>query len=141
MSNFRLVGDPEPGLNPDCNDLALDEQCQLVFLRCGQDEQTDQEIIAQALRSRFMFSKGEWFLDLDEGLPWLERIIRKQPDLTVIEDVFREVITDTRGVASVKSIGIDFDRGARKLTIKFQAVTDRGQLVTEENLGRFVIGI
>lgn len=107
---------------------------QLVLV---QDQAT---AIAIKLRNRFLFVKGEYWLDTRIGVPYRELIWVKNPDLLLIKSLFRQVILSVPGVASVPLLDIAFDRAARILTFNFSAVTDDGATITGGSDTPFIVG-
>lgn len=73
--------------------------------------------VAQALSVNFNWWLGEWFLNLNAGLPF-QRVIGQRPDLNLFRSIFTKAALATRGVASVKSIGLAFDGRTRTLTVQ-----------------------
>lgn len=86
------------------------------------------EVIAQSIRTRLGFFKGEWFLDELRGVPWLQSILMKAPDLVAVRATLRATIAATPGVLDVPSLVIAFDAAARSLSVTFTATTDAGVL-------------
>ena len=63
------------------------------------------ECVAQAVKTRFELWRGQWFLDLTEGTPYVQSVLGKQrSDVYIL--AIRERIQDTPGVLSILS----FDR-------------------------------
>jgi hypothetical protein len=60
-------------VNPDVGDLALSDLGDAFIRTTLADE------FAQRLRVRLSFFKGEWFLNLDEGMPYYQLILVKGP--------------------------------------------------------------
>lgn len=89
---------------------------------------TSLEAIAQAVHIRLATLRGEWFLDILNGIPYLDQILIKAPNLQVIEQLLRREIESVPGVKSVKTMTLNHDRSARKLSVKFIADTDFGEL-------------
>lgn len=86
------------------------------------------DAIMQHLRIRLQFFRGEWFLDTRLGIPYYEEVLRKAPDLNVVQSLFREAILTTPGVLSISEFALDYDGVARKLSLDFQALTTEGEL-------------
>jgi hypothetical protein len=131
--------------NPNEHDLHLDAHGQLVFF--GDDITATaeySEAVGQAVKCRLMMIRGEWYLDQNEGTPWIERIwpigSNKRERLKA---VFSEVIIGTPGVRELAWIEItDLDETLRSATIAFEVVAENGQRVTSQELGEpFVIGV
>ncbi|RXA96960.1 hypothetical protein [Yersinia sp. 2105 StPb PI] len=62
------------------------------------------EAVAQAVKTRFELWRGQWFLDLTEGTPYIQSVLGKQrSDVYIL--AIRERILDTQGVNSI----LDFE--------------------------------
>lgn len=120
--------------NPIAHDLFLDATGQLVLFSTD-----DVDCIAQQLRVRFQFFKGEWFLDTRQGIPYFENVLIKNPSSGILETIFRRTILDTPGILSLESFRMDLDRPTRRLTVDFVASTDTGELLDTALIGPFVI--
>ena len=82
----------------------------------------------QKLRQRLRFWKGEYFLDTRLGVPWRERILRKNPDLNLVNAILRRVIYETPGVRSVDSFQSTLGKD-RALSVNFGATLKDGSTV------------
>lgn len=91
------------------------------------------EEIAQLLKNRLLSFRGEWFLNLDLGLPYFEEILEKATSLAAIEGIYISTIIDTPGVRDVETFRLDFDPAIRQIDISFRARTSNG--VIDFNLG------
>ncbi len=91
------------------------------------------DAIAQHLRIRFQFFLGEWFLNRLLGVPYFEEILRKAPDLNVVQSIFRDVILTTPGVLEITKFLVDFDGVTRQLSLDFDANTTEGPLTFTED--------
>jgi hypothetical protein len=89
---------------------------------------TGDSAIKQHLKIRLQFFLGEWFLNVNIGIPYWTEIFIKNPKLIVIQSFFRRAILTTPGVASVDKLDLVFASSTRLLTISFTAVTDGGEL-------------
>lgn len=100
-------------------------------------EGTDE--IAQKLFTRLQFFLGEWFLDRRQGIPYYEKILIKNPDLIIIQSIFREAILETPGVTSLLDvIQTDLESATRKLSVRFAAQLDSGAVLNFDR--EFIIG-
>lgn len=77
----------------------------------------DDEAVAQRVRTRLYLLFGEWFLNTDAGVPYLQRITAKPADLFYTESVIKKTILDTEGILAVTEFSMNFDRNTRRLTI------------------------
>lgn len=122
-------------LDPDTGDLVIDED---VHLTTGIDS-----VVQDALINLRLF-RGEWFLDLDEGVPYFERIdsgvteaealLGQKFDEGKARDAIRDALIATNGVVEIVFLNVSFDRSTRVLTVTWQVRTDRGtsDVVTTE---------
>lgn len=88
------------------------------------------ERVAQQVLITLRFWLGEWFLDTREGVPYLEYILVKNPNMSHIRQILTEKIQSVEGVKSIVSLNFDFRRVTRELYVDFEVDTDYG-LVTE----------
>jgi hypothetical protein len=114
-------------------DLLLDDNG--VVLRSGDwafaiDREGIQQRIGQTLRT----IAGEWFLDLDYGLPYFEQILVKNPNLPSVQDTFRRALLSVKGVSSVERLTLSLDTTSRTLTVIWVVLTDLGLLVGTDNI-------
>lgn len=84
--------------------------------------------VAQAVRIRFLFVRGEWFRNRNEGIPYYEEIFIKNPKLEQINALFRNSLLRTPGVDKVNSFVASFDVNTRIYTIDWSADTDQGEI-------------
>lgn len=82
--------------------------------------------IRQHLNIRLQFFKGEWLLDLRLGVPYYEYVLVKDPDLSLVRNIFRKAILDTPGIASLESFDLSYDRPSRVLSLAFTARKTEG---------------
>ncbi len=117
-------------------DLALDvETWDLVIP--GQDFLVidNAERISQQIGITLRFWVGEWFLDVTEGVPYLEYVLVKNPNLAHIRQVLSEAIMKVPGVEHVNSMDLSFDQPNRKLYVAYEAATEAGLITDKEVLG------
>lgn len=95
--------------------------------------------VVQKLGQTFNFWKGEWFLDLNEGIPMFEFVLGQPYDAALIQAIFTEAALKTRGIADVATIDTSFDSRQRLLTVDpIGVVAIDGTEVPDP--GPFVIG-
>lgn len=87
--------------------------------------------IAQRIKTRLLFWRGEWFMDTSDGTPWYERVLGKTGNRAVIGAVIRRRIIQTPGVASITDFDIELDRTGRSVrVVRFSVLTDAGDTIT-----------
>lgn len=85
--------------------------------------------ILQGIRRRIRRVAGEWFLDLDAGVRWIERqgvtaaqaILGQSFDAAKADAEIRAAILDAPAVTGVTALAVTFDRTTRTITITFTA--------------------
>ena len=99
------------------------------------------------LRNRFLLFLGEWFRDSRVGVPWLTQILVKGPSLTIVQEIFRQVIVTTPPFIDVRDLIISpLASGTRRMDVSFTAVVDpavrAGAIVTATSLNvPFIVDI
>lgn len=88
------------------------------------------ERVAQQVLITLRFWLGEWFLDTRQGVPYLEYVLVKNPNMNHIRQILAEKIQSAEGVNNIVSLDFDFRRITRELYVNFEIDTDYG-LVTE----------
>lgn len=92
--------------------------------------------LAIKLRNRFLFFRGEWFLDKREGVPYFELILIKNPNVSVIKRVFQEVIFSAGpGLVDTADVDVIYDSGARTAAVNFSCRLVDGRILSG-GLGR-----
>lgn len=94
-------------------DLLIEERDFVVY--------ADLDYVRQTIECRLRFGRGEWFLDLSEGVPYYQVVLRKNPDLSAVRALFRRVIMSVPGVVSVPVLTLELDRATRGLSVAFEA--------------------
>lgn len=80
--------------------------------------------VVQELQIRYRFFLGEWFLDPDEGVPYIRDVLKKAPDDAQVRALLVEVALTTPGVTEVVSLELEIDSAARTLTVTAEIEAD-----------------
>ena len=75
------------------------------------------EAVKQELQIRYKFFLGEWFLNPDEGVPYIRDVLKKNANETQVRALMREVAVTTPGVEKVNSLEFDLDTATRVLSV------------------------
>jgi hypothetical protein len=86
------------------------------------------EYLAQKVRTAISLFLGEWYLDINLGVPYIPVFGNKQDHRPLIESVMQERIIKVEGVKRITSFTSAFDPKERTLRISFTAETDAGDL-------------
>jgi hypothetical protein len=101
------------------------------------DDKTSLRIVSgsalaeQQIRNGLQTWRGIWRYDPAEGLPMLEELAAKNPDLRVITQIFQEFLLSRGGVVSVESVNCLLDATARNLRVEFSLTCDDGSTLTD----------
>ena len=74
-------------------------------------------------------SLGDWFLDLDIGLPYYQTIFQKATSISDIEGIFLDRITSIPSILSLSKFDIEYEPKTRLINITFTAKTTDGILI------------
>lgn len=113
-------------LDAKTNDLALNGD--VLFI-------DNAERVAQQIKIQLLTFLGEWFLDVTHGVPYLDYVLIKNPNFTLIRELFREQILKVDGVSNLVSIDIDFNSATRQMSLSYEAETEYGMITRKEVLG------
>lgn len=117
-------------------DLALNSNTHDLILTDGDVMLIDNaERVAQQIKIQLLTFLGEWFLDVTHGVPYLEYVLVKNPNFTLVREIFREQILKVTDVDEVVDIDIDFNPATRTVTIAYEAETSYGLVTRKEKLG------
>jgi hypothetical protein len=97
--------------------------------------------VAQGIRLRLQMFFGEWFQNLDLGIPYLERpgttaaqaILGQKYNQLKTKTIFRKAIADAPGVDEILYLNVDFNRATRVLSVDWKVQTSFGQI--QDGLG------
>ena len=84
------------------------------------------ESIRQAIRIRLLWFSGEWRFAPGLGVPYLEEIFIKGPNIGRIRRIVRKQVMEVREVQDVRNISINIDAGTRLARIAFDVALEEG---------------
>ncbi len=92
--------------------------------------------VAQRLKTRLKTWLGEWFLDTDWGVPYLESILVKNPDFTRVNAVLtQQILLDAEITEIVQgSLATSFDNKLRKFSYSARVMSVFGTFPVSDNL-------
>lgn len=99
------------------------------------------EALAQRLTVRYKFFLGEWFLDTRQGIPYFRDILVKNPNLSLIQSIFRRATLLTPGVLAIRSFGTTLEEQGRvrRLNISPLEIVITGGLIFRAQPDEFII--
>lgn len=99
--------------------------------------------VAQGIKIACLLIRGEWFLDLEEGVPYLENqevtadqaILGGRFNKAKALAAYRSAILSAPGSSEIISLEIDFDPTTRRLQVDFEVKTVFGDTVADTIVG------
>lgn len=108
-------------LDPDTHDLVLEDFDLALVEGLAR--------VRQQLAIRLQFFRGEWFLDLDFGVPWFQEVLGvKPPPVSHAELLIRDQVLSTPDVEELEELGVDYVGESRALTVELRAKTNFGDV-------------
>jgi hypothetical protein len=90
------------------------------------------DAVAQAVKTRLLLWLGEWFLNLEEGTPYMQGILGKYSK-EVADTTIQERVLDTQGVLNIENYESILDTTNRSLSVSFTLNTIYGPTQIEVN--------
>ena len=91
------------------------------------------------LLARLRFFKKEWFLDTRQGVPYFEVVYVKNPDISLVQAIFRRAILSTPGAQSIAKMSTTFDQSVRSFTINPLEIIVTGGKIFRAQPDEFII--
>lgn len=118
-------------LSTDPIDFLWDINGNLTFVNGRPVMATGLAAIAQGQRIRMMNFAGEWFENLDDGVPWFERdgvtaqqaILGQPYDVNKLLNDLRAPILATPGTTTINYLTAVFNPQTRKVAVTYQTTT------------------
>lgn len=117
-------------------DIALNSNSHDIVIAGGDVLMIDDKArIAQQAKIRLLRWRGEWFLNTRDGLPYIEHILVKNPNLLHVRELLHDELRTIEGVKRVSKLMLSMDRQNRVLTVNFALETDYGTIERVEVIG------
>ncbi len=104
------------------HDALLSEKNDLILIR-------GVEALAQWLKVKLLTIQGEWFRNTDDGVPYYELVLIKDPDMKAIEQMIRAQLLEEDEVTEVYDILLSVFK--RKLTAVISCGSIHGDLTVK----------
>lgn len=89
---------------------------------------TIQEASRQRTQIRLLTYQGEWFLNVNYGIPYFQQILIKTSDTGPIDSILKEAILEDPDIYQIEEFSSTISLNTYHL--KFTAVTYSGEIVT-----------
>ena len=90
--------------------------------------------VAQKIRIKLLWFAGEWKWNKEEGMPYRENLLVKNPDTDYFEGLIRQKIFEVDEITEVKNVVVTYDARTRSAVIKYTALTDYETIKEEVNI-------
>lgn len=118
------------------DDLYLDpKKHDLVISRYDLNLVRHVQSTAQRLKVKLKVFFAEWFLNRQFGVPYYESVLKKAPDLQLIEAEIKRAILKVDKVVEILEFSLEFDTNQRRLFIAFRVRTTEGDIELNEDIG------
>lgn len=87
--------------------------------------------VGQSVQSRLRLFRGEWFLDIQAGLPWYQQVLGTR-NMSRAEHLIKREILQTPGVTKLTRFDVTLDRRTRRMKVSFVFVANSGETVEDE---------
>lgn len=94
---------------------------------------SEADAVKQAVVTRLRQLIYEWWEDIEDGVPYWQKIIATR-DIETAKKLIRERIQATSKVISILGFEADWDNEKRELTIRAAIQSEYGEIVLEEAL-------
>lgn len=115
MSTDIILSKPNNDITFSGNDLAF-------FVKDSPD------FVAQRLEIKLRNDKGEWFLDINYGIPWMKSILSQGNKKSLADNYIRKTIIEDPAIKSITSYSSTLSKTV--LTVKFTAKLITNELTT-----------
>lgn len=111
----------------DIKDLALNEYGDVILYNNDIEMIFDNEVLAQEARQIIGTSKGEWFLNKNQGID-RKKILVKNPNMDMIKDEILQALKTLDDTFYIDTF--EYETIDRNMTIKFKAINETGKEIS-----------
>lgn len=110
----------------------LDADKDYSFGKGIQNMISGREAVAQAIYTRLFLLQGEWWEDLEDGLPLMQRILGFRNTQQAADLLIRKRILETKDVSELYNFSSEFNPETRAYTFSCTVATVYGQAALSE---------
>lgn len=112
-------------------DILLDPQSHDVIFVNGAAPTTrsQQDVVAQRLKITLQTFLGEWFLNLDTGIPYFQQILTKIRNKSSVDAIFQQAILADEGVIEMLAYSSTLNVASRGFDLSFTVRVADGSAV------------
>lgn len=90
---------------------------------------SQQDVVAQRLKITLQTFLGEWFLNLDTGLPYFQQILTKIRNKSTVDAIFQQAILADPGVIEMIQYSSTLTASSRGFDLSFAVRVTDGSIV------------
>ncbi len=98
------------------------------------------EATGQEARSRLLLFRGSYFLNLLEGVPWYQEILKKGYVAARVRQLLRQALLTHPAIVDVPKMDLVVDRATREAAVSWEARTTTNTIVRSEDHGPVTVG-
>jgi len=84
--------------------------------------------IRQQLQIKLRLFLGEWYLDINQGIPYFQDVLEKNPDPVKLQSIFKAAIIGVPDVNRLLDFKLEIDGSTRELNLTFKVDTTYGPI-------------
>jgi len=115
-------------------DLKLDSTHDIDLSSYGLKLINDLDRLEQKIKIVLLFFFAEWFLDTTIGIKYHEVIFVANPNLTLIDSLFKAAILEIDEIQELVAYDSVFDKTNRSFSLTFTVKSNIGQLTTTQDI-------
>ena len=92
---------------------------------------TESEEVAQSVKIRLLFWKGEWILDYSKGVEYINGIYDLGKSQEYKDQQFKKAILGTKHMKQIIDYVFGVDSANQTASVEFEATTEYGDVVVE----------
>lgn len=85
------------------------------------------DVVTQRLYIRLRSFLGEWWINVEYGVPWLERVLGHKINKSSVDMIIQEQILLENGVEQITAFSSTYDNPSRVYSCSFRVRADTGQ--------------
>ena len=105
-------------------DLLLSDKGDLVIKDFDLLLTSDKQILTQAIWQELKTFKGDWFLDIDKGLPYYQDILGQRNSIDSVRAIFIEAIKSVSGVKEIVDLELNLNGKDRTLDVSITVLDE-----------------
>lgn len=86
------------------------------------------EAIKQQIVQRLLFWRGEWFLDTEDGIPYLPSILGRRGNLNLMRAIITAHIRAVEGVTGFRNVEVEYRASDRRAIYRADVDTIYGEI-------------